>query len=212
MDLKLHFEKYEALVSTVDAIFKKVKAEYPKEVFCREKCSDCCYAIFDIPLIEAVYLNHKFNETFSGIRKRELIDTAAKVDRSLFKMKREAHKDVQEGKDELAILAEMSMERIRCPLLGPDDLCLLYKFRPLTCRVYGIPTSTAGVSHICGRTNFTQGGKYPTVNMDSLYSRLQLISADMTSALKASNIKICEMLIPVSMALITDFDEAFFGI
>ncbi len=212
MDLKLHFEKYEALVSTVDAIFKKVKAEYPKEVFCREKCSDCCYAIFDIPLIEAVYLNHKFNETFSGIRKRELIDTAAKVDRSLFKMKREAHKDVQEGKDELAILAEMSMERVRCPLLGPDDLCLLYKFRPLTCRVYGIPTSTAGVSHICGRTNFTQGGKYPTVNMDSLYSRLQLISADMTSALKASNIKICEMLIPVSMALITDFDEAFFGI
>ncbi len=212
MDLKLHFEKYEALVSTVDAIFKKVKAEYPKEVFCREKCSDCCYAIFDIPLIEAVYLNHKFNETFSGTRKRELIDTAAKVDRSLFKMKREAHKDVQEGKDELAILAEMSMERIRCPLLGPDDLCLLYKFRPLTCRVYGIPTSTAGVSHICGRTNFTQGGKYPTVNMDSLYSRLQLISADMTAALKASNIKVCEMLIPVSMALITDFDESFFGI
>ncbi len=212
MDLKLHFEKYEALVSTVDAIFKKVKAEYPKEVFCREKCSDCCYAIFDIPLIEAVYLNHKFNETFSGTRKRELIDTAAKVDRSLFKMKREAHKDVQEGKDELAILAEMSMERVRCPLLGPDDLCLLYKFRPLTCRVYGIPTSTAGVSHICGRTNFTQGGKYPTVNMDSLYSRLQLISADMTAALKASNIKVCEMLIPVSMALITDFDESFFGI
>lgn len=212
MDFKPHFEKYEALVSTVDAIFNKVKAEYPKEVFCREKCSDCCYAIFDVPIIEAVYINHKFNEAFSGTQKRELIDNASKVDRSLFKMKREAHKHIQEGKKELEILAEMSMERVRCPLLGPDDLCLLYEFRPMTCRVYGIPTSTSGASHICGRTNFKQGGKYPTLNMDSLYSKLQLISAEMTADLKASNIKVCEMLIPVSMALITDFDEGFFGI
>ncbi len=212
MDFKVHFEKYEALVSMVDGIFNKVKAEYPKEVFCREKCSDCCYAIFDIPIIEAVYLNKKFNETFSGTRKAELVDIAAKVDRSLFKMKRDAHKQVKEGKSELEIVAEMSVERVRCPLLGPDDLCLLYDFRPITCRVYGIPTSTSGTSHICGRTNFQQGGKYPTVNMDSVYSRLQLISAEMTASLKASNVKLCEMLIPVSMSLITDFNEEFFGI
>ncbi|MBF0200829.1 MAG: YkgJ family cysteine cluster protein [Desulfamplus sp.] len=212
MDLKPHFDKYEALVSTVDTIFHKVKEQYPKEVFCREKCSDCCYAIFDIPIIEALYLNSKFNEAFSGVKKMELIDTASKVDRALVKMKRDAYKKIQEGADQLDIVAEMSMERVRCPLLGKDDLCLLYGFRPITCRVYGIPTSTAGTSHICGRTNFKQGEQYPTLNMDALYAKLQLISAEMTTALKAGNIKVCEMLIPVSMAMITTFDENFFGI
>lgn len=212
IDFKEHFAKYEALVSIVDGIFNKVKEEYPKEVFCREKCSDCCYAIFDIPIIEAIYINHKFNEKFSGTRKMELIDTASKVDRSLFKMKRDAYLEVQNGADELDVLAKMSVERVRCPLLGADNLCVLYESRPITCRIYGIPTSTAGTSHICGRTNFTQGGKYPTVNMDKIYTQLQLISAEMTAAMKAKNIKICEMLIPVSMALITDFNEEFFGI
>lgn len=212
MDFSPHFKKYETLVRTVDAIFGKVRSEYPKEVFCREKCSDCCYAIFDIPIIEAVYLNRKFNETFSGARKMELIDIASKVDRSLFKMKRDAHKQVQEGKTELDILGRMSMERVRCPLLGPDDLCLLYEHRPITCRVYGIPTATAGQSHICGRTNFKQGEAYPTLNMDNLYTQLQQITAEMTRDVKATNVKVCDMLVPVSMALITDFNESFFGI
>ncbi|MBF0202749.1 MAG: YkgJ family cysteine cluster protein [Desulfamplus sp.] len=212
IDFKTHFTKYEALVSMIDGIFNKVKAEYPKEVFCREKCSDCCYAIFDITIIEAVYINHKFNEKFSGTKKIEFIDDASKVDRVLFKMKRDAYMQVKEGKNELDILAQMSMERIRCPLLGADNLCVLYDARPITCRLYGIPTSSSGTSHICGRTNFNQGGKYPTVNMDTVYSQLQLISAEMTAAIKAQNIKICEMLIPVSMALITDFNEDFFGI
>jgi hypothetical protein len=66
MDLDKHFVKYEAVVSMVDQVFDRVKKEFSKEVFCREKCSDCCYAIFDLTLIEALYLNHKFNEKFSG--------------------------------------------------------------------------------------------------------------------------------------------------
>lgn len=212
MDFKEHFVKYEALVSIIDGIFEKVKSEYPKEVFCREKCCDCCYAIFDIPIIEAVYLNQKFKEKFSGTEKSRLIDQAANIDRALFKMKRDAHKAVKEGGDELEVLATMSQERIRCPLLGEDNLCSLYESRPITCRIYGIPTATAGKSHICGRTNFEQGGKYPTLNMDKLYGQLQLISAEMTAAVNATNVKACELLIPVSMALITDFNEEFFGV
>ena len=212
MDFKEYFAKYEALVTIIDGIFEKVKSEYPKEVFCRKKCCDCCYAIFDVPLIEAIYLNQKFREKFSGVEKSRLIDQAAKIDRALFKMKRDAHKAVKAGKDELEILATMSQERIRCPLLGEDNLCILYEARPITCRIYGIPTSTAGKSHICGRTGFEQGGKYPTVSMDQLYAQLQLISAELTAAVKANNVKACEMLIPVSMALITDFNEEFFGV
>ena len=212
VNLKPHFAKYEAIVSMIDGIFQKVKAEYPKEVFCREKCSDCCYAIFDLTIIEALYLNHHFLEAFSGKEKYNLIQQASKTDRALIKLKREAYKESKTGKNEVEILSKMARERVRCPLLGENNLCLMYDKRPITCRIYGIPTSTAGMSHICGRTNFQEGGKYPTINMDKIYTQLQLISAEMLADIKSGNVKMHEMLIPVSMAIITDFNDEYLGV
>jgi Fe-S-cluster containining protein len=212
MDLDKHFVKYEAVVNMVDQVFDRVKQEYPKEVFCREKCSDCCYAIFDLTLIEALYLNHKFNEKFSGKEKAELIAIADKTDRALAKMKRDAYKKVKDGADQLEIVGKMSQERVRCPLLGENDLCLMYECRPITCRVYGIPTSTAGASHICGRTNFVQGKAYPTLNMDKIYTQLQLLSAELVKDINSTNIRMHELLIPVSMAMVTLFNDEFLGV
>lgn len=212
LDLKEHFVKYEALVHMVDGVFERVKKEYPKEVFCRKKCSDCCYAIFDLTLIEALYLNDKFLKKFSGIEKNNLIEIADKTDRVLVKMKRNAYREVKNGADQLEIVAKMSQERIRCPLLGKDDLCVMYEHRPITCRVYGIPTSTAGSSHICGRTNFKQGEPYPTLNMDKIYSQLQLLSVQLIKDINSEQIKMHEMLIPVSMAMITQFNEEYLGV
>ena len=212
MDFKEHFAKYEALVQMVDAVFDRVKKEFPKEVFCREKCSDCCYAIFDLTLIEALYLNDQFSKKFSGNEKNDLLEIAGKTDRVLTKMKRDAYKQVKNGSEELDIVGKMSQERVRCPLLGKNNLCVMYEHRPITCRVYGIPTSTAGVSHICGRTNFVQGQPYPTLNMDKIYTQLQLLSAQLVKDIKSSNIRMHEMLIPVSMALVTQFNEDYLGV
>jgi len=212
MNLREHFVKYEALVQMVDAVFDRVKKEFPKEVFCREKCSDCCYAIFDLTLIEALYLNDKFLKKFTGKEKNDLIEIAGKTDRVLTKMKRDAFRDVKNGSDELDIVGKMSQERVRCPLLGENNLCVMYENRPITCRVYGIPTSTAGVSHICGRTNFIQGQPYPTLNMDKIYTQLQLLSAQLVKEINSTNIKMHEMLIPVSMALVTQFNEEYLGV
>ncbi len=212
LDLKEHFVKYEALVQMVDAVFDRVKKEYPKEVFCREKCSDCCYAIFDLTLIEALYLKDKVVKRFAGKEKNDLMEIADKTDRVLTKMKREAYKAVKNGADQLEIVGKMSQERVRCPLLGEDNLCTLYDHRPITCRVYGIPTSTAGVSHICGRTNFNQGDAYPTLNMDKIYTQLQLLSAQLVKDINSEKIKMHELLIPVSMVIVTDFNEEYLGV
>ncbi|MBU1343355.1 MAG: YkgJ family cysteine cluster protein [Proteobacteria bacterium] len=212
LELREHFVKYEALVQMVDAVFERVKKEYPKEVFCREKCSDCCYAIFDLTIIEALYLKDKFLKTFTGKKKNDLIEIADKTDRVLTKMKRDAYKEVKNGANELEIVGKMSQERVRCPLLGEDNLCVMYEHRPITCRIYGIPTSTVGVSHICGRTNFKQGDAYPTLNMDKIYTQLQLLSAQMVKEINSEKIKMHEILIPVSMAIVTEFNEAYLGV
>lgn len=212
LDLKENFAKYEALIQIVDSVFDRVKKEYPKEVFCREKCSDCCYAIFDLTLIEALYLKDQFLKKFSGSQKNQVLEIADKTDRALTKMKRKAFKEAKDGADQLEIIGKMSQERIRCPLLGEDNLCMMYDKRPITCRIYGIPTSTAGVSHICGRTNFKQGEPYPTLNMDKIYTQLQLLSAELVRDIKSEKIKMHEILIPVSMALVTDFDDEYLGV
>ncbi len=212
IDLTPYFTEYEGLVQVVDGIFDRVKKEFPKEVFCREKCSDCCYAIFDLTLVEALYLKEKFQKKFSGKEKNDLLEVAGKTDRVLVRLKRDAYKKVKDGADQIEIVAQMSQERVRCPLLGQDNLCVMYEHRPITCRVYGIPVSTAGASHICGRTNFIQGNPYPTLNMDKIYGQLQLISAKLIKGIDSQNIKMHELLIPVSMALVTDFTEEYLGV
>jgi hypothetical protein len=55
-DFTPYFKKYEALVSKSDEAFEHVRKAYAECVKCEEKCADCCYALFDLTLIEALYI------------------------------------------------------------------------------------------------------------------------------------------------------------
>jgi Fe-S-cluster containining protein len=211
IDFTAYFQRYEKLVKMTDEAFNKVKDQYPDSVNCKVGCADCCYALFDLTLIEALYINNKFNEKIDGPEKLLILDKAAEVDRKIYKLKKQAYKDSQNGVEDVEILGKMSMEKIRCPLLDDSDKCMLYENRPLTCRVYGIPTSTRGMSHICGKTDFEQGQPYPTLDMDKLYNYLYTISQDMIIEMRAPNVKMADILIPVSMTLNTKYNPEYFG-
>lgn len=208
-DFKPYFAKYEALVDTVEKIFGRVKDEFPACVNCKKGCSDCCHAVFDLTLIEAIYLNHKFQEQFA--QDKTIIERANKADRQVYKLKKRAHQEHQDGKNEVAILQEMGMQRVRCALLNEREMCDLYEYRPITCRLYGIPTAIQGMGHTCGKSAFDEGEAYPAVNMDRIYSYLYELSAELVADIKTRYVKMGEMLVPVSMALITDYDDVFFG-
>lgn len=212
IDLKPYFDKYEALVEKAEGAFDRVKASHAECVKCEEKCSDCCFAIFDLTLIEALYLHHKFNEKFEGSARVELVEKANRADRRIYKIKRNAFKELQAGGNEGELLAQMALERVRCPLLSEKDLCDLYDNRPLTCRFYGIPTAIGGAGHTCGKSDFKQGEQYPTVNLDAVHNHLQQISAELLRDIKSKNIKLVDLLVPVSSAMVMDFDEVFLGI
>ena len=152
-DFAPYFKKYEALVSKGDEAFEHVRQAYAECVKCEEKCADCCHALFDLTLIEALYINHKFNEKIKKSQKADLLERANRADRRVHKIKRQAYRDLQAGKSEDEILAGLARERVRCPLLNEADLCDLYDNRPLTCRFYGIPTAIGGQGHILGRGN-----------------------------------------------------------
>ena len=212
VDLTSYFGKYEALVAQADGVFDRVKNAHADCVKCEEKCADCCFALFDLTLIEALYIHHKFNEKYQGSEKAEILEKSNHADRRIYKIKREAYKDLQAGKNEGEILAAMALERVRCPLLNEKELCDLYEYRPITCRFYGVPTAIGGAGHTCGKSGFKQGEKYPTVNLDAVHSRLQQISAELLRDIQSKNIKLADLLVPLSSAVILDFDDIFLGI
>jgi Fe-S-cluster containining protein len=189
-----------------------VKNAHADCVKCEEKCADCCFALFDLTLIEALYIHHKFNEKYQGSEKAELLEKSNRADRRIYKIKRKAYNELQAGKNEGELLAAMALERVRCPLLNEKELCDLYEYRPMTCRFYGVPTAIGGAGHTCGKSGFKQGEKYPTVNLDAVHSQLQQISAELLRDIQSKNIKLADLLVPLSSAVILDFDDVFLGI
>lgn len=211
-DFTPYFKKYEALVSAADEVFDRVRKAHADCVKCEEKCSDCCFALFDLTLIEALYINHQFNKKFNGSAKAELLEKANRADRRIYKLKRKAFKDMQAGKNEGEILADLAFERVRCPLLNDEDLCDLYDFRPMTCRFYGIPTAIGGAGHTCGKSGFEKGKQYPTVNLEVILNQLQQLSAELIKDIQSKHLKLVDLLVPLSMAITTDYNEDYFGI
>jgi Fe-S-cluster containining protein len=168
--------------------------------------------LFDLSLVEAIYINYRFNQTFSGKEKEALFDKANRADRKTYRIKREAYQEIKKGKNEVDVLGMLAMEKVRCPLLNEEEKCDLYQYRPITCRFYGIPTEINGMSHTCGISGFKEGEKYPTVKLGVIQKQLYDISLEIVKALKTKYIKMAEMLVPLSMALLTEYDKEHLGL
>jgi hypothetical protein len=59
MEFSSFFEKYKKIVAAADKVFEQIKKEHPDCVKCKIECSDCCHALFDISLVEALYISQK---------------------------------------------------------------------------------------------------------------------------------------------------------
>ena len=206
------FRDYEGLSLSADRAFASVAGKYPECVKCKPICSDCCYATFDLTLIEALYINHRFNMKFNQNPPEALLEKCNKVDRELYKIKKRAYKSMESGKEEKDIIFEMAELRIRCPMLNEDDMCDIYEFRPVTCRLYGIPTAIDGKGYTCGLSGFQKGVTYPTANIDQIHNRLLQLSAELAAAVGSKYTRMGEMLVPLSMALTTTYDDNYLGI
>ena len=168
--------------------------------------------MFDLTLIETIYINNQFNKNFSGEEKEKVLQKANFIDRKIHKIKKKAYKDLKAGRNEGEILTMLAAERVRCPLLNSKERCDLYEYRPITCRFYGIPTAIGGTGHTCGKSGFVQGRPYPTVNLDLINRQLQEITAEFVRDIKTKYVKMADILVPLSMAILTDYDEEYLGI
>jgi len=177
-DQKGIFREYELLVTKVDRAFQKVTEEYGALVKCRARCSDCCHAVFGLFPIESVYLGYHC-QSLDEKSKREALSRGDAFNEELLAIQERRR---EEGGDPEAISLALARERVRCPLLSDEQRCLVYNHRPITCRVYGVPTMIQGRSHVCGKSGFIKGQSFPAFNLDMVNRELYRLSGELLAA------------------------------
>jgi len=155
------FKELHELYQLVEETVALLRSRFPQEIACKPGCADCCSAVFDVSLIEAVNIAHHFKELAPATQQ---------------KIGGRAEKAMDEWQALFAGPTDPAQARIRCPLLGADNLCQLYQARPVNCRTYGVPTVINGAAHVCGLSRFAKGSSYPTIQLEPLQQRLFEIS------------------------------------
>ena len=161
----------DTLFVAIDQAFEAVRQAHPEAIICGKGCADCCQALFDVSLVEAVNLQAHVQRLDLSVR--EEIAVAAQEARQAWERIMGAGLDP-------------AVARIRCPLLDGQGGCLFYASRPVNCRTYGIPTVIDGKGHVCGFSGFEPGKTYPTVNLASLQQRLHNLSVHMAGEEKGA--------------------------
>ena len=157
----------------------RIREEYPGLVPCRPGCTDCCHAVFDVSIIEGLFIAR----TFSRLDRHTRRDALRRAKRALNAWTRL----MRSGTD-------LSRERIRCPLLSDRGLCICYVARPINCRTYGVPTAFQGEGHVCGLTGFRHGQRYTTLELDPLHKALFDLSREAVPSMAYARLPIARVI------------------
>lgn len=183
MKLAPFYHNYELLVDKAETSFHSVKEKHGDSVKCKLHCSDCCNAVFGVFLIEALYIRESF-EKIKEEQKVTIIERAKKAD----KLIDDLHKKLMNFEDDPEMqVYTIALERVRCPLLDDNNECILYHRRPITCRVYGIPTKIHGNTHICGKAGFQKEKSYPVFDLDRIFRDMYILSKDLLEDAKVES-------------------------
>ncbi|MDQ7783461.1 MAG: hypothetical protein RDU20_11305 [Desulfomonilaceae bacterium] len=208
MTLADHLRRYMELAAQADNLFRTVEKLHGELMPCKVRCNDCCSVYFELCLIEAFTMSAMFRRELSRKIQSRVLSRAAMVE-PLFV---DANRTLQSigGSDAGDRIDAASRLRIPCPL-NEDGSCVLYDYRPVTCRLYGIPQNMGDRVVSCPRTGFKQGRKYHTVNVHEIQTRLFEYSRDLLRDLLGFPPDIRRTpLYFVPVALQTQFDKEYF--
>jgi len=139
-ELKEILRHYHSLLSEVDRWFADCSARYPEQIACGRGCSSCCRSLFDITLLDAALLRSGFGclpeEVRSEIAAKALIRLEGV--RSVWPEFSPPY-ILNNYPEEEWSRAMPEDDETPCVLLDGHGLCLLYYYRPLTCRLHGLP-------------------------------------------------------------------------
>ena len=203
MNVSELFQGYELLADRADEAFREVEKEYGPNISCERHCSDCCHAVFGLFPIEAAYLKQHFDQLKSEVKRAALL-RGNEMEKGLKRL--EATLKTHEGDPQMQAYA-MARERIRCPLLDDSQDCILYPHRPITCRIYGVPTRIQGKGRVCGKSGFKQGESVPLFDLDGVYRDLYALSRELLKTEGKDDPEQASLLFSVSRVISAPLDE-----
>lgn len=136
--------RYHVVLERLDRWFEEIARRHPGVIPCRAGCSACCHGPFDISAADTLLL-------------REGLATLSPADREVVRSRGEELLSrmralapawgppwdlAQLGEDRFDGLVE-ALAETPCPLLDDQGACRLYAWRPLVCRLIGLPMMTA---------------------------------------------------------------------
>lgn len=133
-------EDYCRLLTRVDNWFSGCIARSGEQIRCAAGCAECCRGLFDITLLDAALLKEGFDRLDAVVREQALTKCRERLSGLQRLWPDFAHPFIlnYRPEDEWELLMPDDDET-PCPLLGEDGRCLVYGFRPMTCRLHGLP-------------------------------------------------------------------------
>jgi Fe-S-cluster containining protein len=133
-------DQYGDLLQEVDLWFEACLTRHSESIACHRGCSECCRGLFDITLLDALYLKRGFEKLPEFVQQAVQIKSAGRL------------KELSEHWPDftrpwtLNHIPEDYWDKMMpeeddtpCPLLSDQGTCLVYGYRPMTCRLNGVP-------------------------------------------------------------------------
>jgi Fe-S-cluster containining protein len=131
---------YRSLLGEIDSWFEAcLQAAPPGMLACRRGCSACCRGLFDITLLDACLLRVGFAQLPAATREQVLTRCRPRLAELQRRWPQLAEPFLLNGLPDDSWMEMPEGDETPCPLLGDDGLCLSYDFRPMTCRLHGLP-------------------------------------------------------------------------
>lgn len=138
--LRSLLDEYRALLGEIDVWFDScLQAAPPGVLACRKGCSACCRGLFDITLLDAFLLQDGFARLPKVTREQVLARCRPRLVELQARWPELRPPYLLNALPDDSWTEMPEADETPCPLLGGDGLCLTYAFRPMTCRLHGLP-------------------------------------------------------------------------
>ena len=133
-------DNYRALLEEIDAWFAScLQAAPPGVLACRKGCSSCCRGLFDISLLDAFLLRSGFEQLPTDVQEQVRAKCRTRLAELQAQWPQLQNPYLLNNLPDESWTTMPEEDETPCPLLGEDNLCLVYAFRPMTCRLHGLP-------------------------------------------------------------------------
>lgn len=202
-------DRYGSLLSEVDSWFRSCSSNFPEQIACHSGCSSCCRGLFDITLLDAVYLKLGVDRLCDSLQSKVIKNANERLNALALEFPAFTEPWL------LNVLPESQWDELMpeedetpCPLLSETGECLVYEYRPMTCRLNGIPLIDVSGEELFDEWCTLNFAKKDPLKLSALrfgftdlFAQELLLFRELTRSLTGKPINEADLFIPAAIVL-----------